>query len=181
MDLWTGWDRTDDSFNGCRMVWLSGWCDQHFGCTLGLVYFEVPPKRRQNSSVAQAANVSVPKPNSQHCELTILANSSPGKINWLVFRFYPFLVGHEGLLGESRGIALLLPVYLGTRWGWVVSTTPRPPFSWESPGTHCIGGWVVLGAGLDRCGKSRPHRDSIPFQPITSRYTDWAISAGKIN
>jgi hypothetical protein len=29
-------------------------------------------------------------------------------------------------------------------------------------GTHCIGGWVGLRAGLDRCGKSRPHRHSIP-------------------
>ena len=27
-------------------------------------------------------------------------------------------------------------------------------------------------AGLDRCGKSRPHRDSIPWavQPVASRY-----------
>jgi len=28
--------------------------------------------------------------------------------------------------------------------------------------THCIGGWVDLRARLDGCGKSRPHRDSIP-------------------
>ena len=35
--------------------------------------------------------------------------------------------------------------------------TPR-----ERPGTHCTEGWVGLGAGLDTCGKSRPHRDSIP-------------------
>ena len=32
----------------------------------------------------------------------------------------------------------------------------------ERPGTHCIGGWVVPRTGLDRCGKSRPHQDSIP-------------------
>jgi hypothetical protein len=32
----------------------------------------------------------------------------------------------------------------------------------EKPGTHCIGGWVGPRAGLDRCGKSRPQRDSIP-------------------
>ena len=32
------------------------------------------------------------------------------------------------------------------------------------PGTHCIGGWVGPRAGLDGCGKSRPHRDSIPGQ-----------------
>ena len=80
---------------------------------------------------------------------------------WLGLRFYPFLIGLEGLLGESRGI-VLLSVYLGTRWGWVVSTKPRPPCPRERPGTHCIGGWVGLGALLDMCGKSRPHRDSIP-------------------
>ena len=28
-------------------------------------------------------------------------------------------------------------------------------------GTHCTGGWVGPRAGLDRCGKSRHHRDSI--------------------
>jgi len=32
----------------------------------------------------------------------------------------------------------------------------------ERPGTHCTGGWVGLRAGLDRCRKSRLHRDSIP-------------------
>ena len=26
----------------------------------------------------------------------------------------------------------------------------------KSPGTHCMGGWVVLRAGLARCGKSPP-------------------------
>jgi hypothetical protein len=32
----------------------------------------------------------------------------------------------------------------------------------ERPGTHCIGGWVGRGAGLEGCGKSRPHREYIP-------------------
>ena len=40
--------------------------------------------------------------------------------------------------------------------------TPTAPYLRERPGTHCTGGWVCLRAGLDRCGKSRPHRDSIP-------------------
>ena len=35
-------------------------------------------------------------------------------------------------------------------------------YSRERPGTHCTGGWVGRRAGLDGCGKSRPHRDSIP-------------------
>ena len=38
----------------------------------------------------------------------------------------------------------------------------------EKSGTHCIGGWVGLRASLNPCGKSRPHRDSIPWnvQPV---------------
>jgi len=39
--------------------------------------------------------------------------------------------------------------------------TLAAPYRWERPGTHCTGGWVGLRAGLDRCGKSRPHRDTI--------------------
>ena len=30
------------------------------------------------------------------------------------------------------------------------------------PGAHCIGDWMYHRAGLDGCGKSRPHRDQIP-------------------
>jgi hypothetical protein len=40
----------------------------------------------------------------------------------------------------------------------VVSTTPRPHFPRERPGTHCIGGWVGPRVCLDVCEKSRPHR-----------------------
>jgi hypothetical protein len=49
----------------------------------------------------------------------------------------------------------------GGRWGWVVNSTPRTLYPWERPGTHCTGGWVGPRAGLDGCGKSRPHQDSI--------------------
>ena len=52
----------------------------------------------------------------------------------------------------SRGIALLFLEH-GTRRDGVVSVTPRPFFTpREIPGTHCIGGWVGLRAGLDRYG-----------------------------
>ena len=30
------------------------------------------------------------------------------------------------------------------------------------PGTHCIGSWMGPGNVMDGCGKSHPHRDSIP-------------------
>jgi len=35
----------------------------------------------------------------------------------------------------------------------------------KRPGTQCIEGWVGPRAGLDGCGKSRPHQDSIPGLP----------------
>jgi hypothetical protein len=56
---------------------------------------------------------------------------------------------------------------IGTRRRWVASTTPRPLYPRERPGTHCIGDWVGPRAGLDWCEKSRPYRDSIPgsFRP----------------
>jgi hypothetical protein len=36
----------------------------------------------------------------------------------------------------------------------------------ERAGIHSTGGWVGPRAGLDKCGKSRPHRDSIPRPSI---------------
>jgi hypothetical protein len=47
----------------------------------------------------------------------------------------------------------------------------------ERPGTHCTGGWVGPSAGLDRCGKSRPHRDSIPgpSSPVASQLAKFVI------
>ena len=73
--------------------------------------------------------------------------------------------------GGSRGMALPFLDH-GTRRGWGVSVTPRPLFTpRERSGTHCTGVWVGPRAGLDRCGKPRPHRDSIP---LASRYTDYA-------
>jgi hypothetical protein len=68
------------------------------------------------------------------------------------------LTAHMG----SRGIALPLHDH-GTRRGRGVSITPRPLFTpQERRSTHCTGGWVGPRAGLDRCGKSRRHWDSIP-------------------
>ena len=36
--------------------------------------------------------------------------------------------------------------------------------------THCTGGWVGPRTGLDGCGKSRPHRDSIPGSSSPQRF-----------
>jgi hypothetical protein len=48
-------------------------------------------------------------------------------------------------------VLLRQKLILGTRWGWVVSVTPRPRFTpgERTPGTHWIGGWVGPRAGLD--------------------------------
>jgi hypothetical protein len=50
----------------------------------------------------------------------------------------------------------------------------------ETPGTHCIGGWVSPRAGLEGYGKlAPPGLDLRTVQPAASRYTDWAIPAPK--
>jgi hypothetical protein len=48
-------------------------------------------------------------------------------------------------------VYLLVILNLGTRWGWVVSVTPRPRCTpgERTPGIHWIGGWVGPRAGLD--------------------------------
>ena len=45
---------------------------------------------------------------------------------------------------------------------WSAARPGRTLYPRERHGTHCTGGWVGPRAGLDRCGKSRPHRDPIP-------------------
>jgi len=47
---------------------------------------------------------------------------------------------------------------------WVINATPWPLYPQEIPGDHCKGGWVGPKPGLDGCGKSRLHRESIPGQ-----------------
>jgi hypothetical protein len=66
-----------------------------------------------------------------------------------------------------------------TSTGWVLNATSRRLCRRKRPGTHCIGGWVGLRAGLDGCGKSRPPKGFDPrsVQPVASYYTDWAIPA----
>jgi hypothetical protein len=74
---------------------------------------------------------------------------------------------------RGRGIAVLF-LDPGTRRGWVVSTTNRPLYLPERPGTHCTGGWVGSRADLDVCEKSRPLPGFDPrtVQAVASRYND---------
>ena len=53
----------------------------------------------------------------------------------------------------------------------MVDASPRPLDSRVRPGIRCIGDWLGPTAGLDRCGKSRPHRDSFPGRSRTWRLT----------
>ena len=70
--------------------------------------------------------------------------------------------------GKARGkveIELYCFFNLGASWGWMVNGTPMPLYPREKdPVTE---GRVGPRADLDGCGKSRPHRDSIPrpFRP----------------
>jgi hypothetical protein len=79
-------------------------------------------------------------------------------------------------LSERRYSSLFLN--LGTRRGWVVSITLRPPFTprERAPGTHCIGGWVGPRAGLDAEIRGKILclcRGSNPGCPVCSQTLYW--------
>jgi hypothetical protein len=60
--------------------------------------------------------------------------------------------------GPIGWVELLLNSFLTAALEGGVWSASRPCrlYPRERPGTHCTGGWVGPGAGLDRCGKSRP-------------------------
>jgi hypothetical protein len=61
---------------------------------------------------------------------------------------------------------------LGARWEGGVSGQRHDPDALlpeKRPGANCTGGWVGGRAGEDGCGKSRPHRDSIPGLPSSQQ------------
>ena len=63
---------------------------------------------------------------------------------------------------ESRGIALLFLDHGTSTRVRGQCHSPAAIYPQDRPGTHCTGVWVGPRSGLDKCGKSRPHRDSIP-------------------
>lgn len=53
---------------------------------------------------------------------------------------------------------------------WVVISTLPPLYPQEWPGTHCTRDCVGPMAGVDGCGKSRPHWDSMPGPSVSCYY-----------
>jgi hypothetical protein len=49
--------------------------------------------------------------------------------------------------------------------GWVVNATPMPLYPRQRPGTHCVGGWVGLRAGLDSAENLAPTGIRSPDRP----------------
>ena len=69
--------------------------------------------------------------------------------------------GHEGPEGELRfSSTLSLTSALMVVGSQRHESVALPPG--KRPDTHFIGGWVGPRAGLNRSGKSRPHRDFTP-------------------
>jgi len=72
----------------------------------------------------------------------------------------------------SRGV-LYSFCNLGTRWGWVISTTPWATLlPGKRPGTHFTEGWVCPRVSLVGCGKSCLPLGFNPWiiQPVLSCY-----------
>jgi hypothetical protein len=76
----------------------------------------------------------------------------------------------------------------GTRWGWVVSVTPRPPFTTgeRTPGTHCTGVWVGPRAGLDTEARGKIFsplpgiEPRTPGRPASSQTLYWLSYLGSL-
>jgi hypothetical protein len=87
---------------------------------------------------------------------------------WIFSKYSCSTTCHGGAWGERRYSSYC---DLCTRWGWVVSVTPRPRFTpgERTPGTNWIGGWVSLRAGLDTQARGKVRclcRGSNPDRPV---------------
>jgi hypothetical protein len=128
----------------------------------------------QNSTI----NISIAVKTSNL--VTFFFNFNVVKKKVKLSRYMPWW--HMG--GEE--VWLLLFLNLGTRWGWVVSVTPRPRFTpgERTPGSHWIGGWVGPRARLDAgarrkilCPCRGSNLDRPIVQPVVRHYTAWATAA----
>ena len=94
------------------------------------------------------------------CQMDVQRMTVSKKVKVTPVRALRLCTGRTAHSG-SRGIALLFHCH-GTRRGEGLASRPGGFSSRERIGTHCTGGWVGPRVGLDRCGKYRPHRESIP-------------------
>ena len=127
---------------------------------------ESKKQRKKSSLVEKFVSRVTPQPRYR-CTTTICTCQHFPFLNYIkkvkctlvqALRLCTGRMAHRG----SRGIALLFFDH-GTRKGVRGQLhAPAALYPRERPGTHCTGGWVGPRAGLHRCGKSRPHRDSIP-------------------
>ena len=62
----------------------------------------------------------------------------------------------------TQGLCVYIYIY-------IYNHAPAAFYPRKRAGTLSTGGWVGPRAGLDRCGKSRPHRDSILDRPARSQ------------
>jgi hypothetical protein len=90
--------------------------------------------------------------NGSACILPINMSAGKGKGN-----VHP-RTGHEGPEGEKR-YSSTLSLTLGV--GGQLQASVAVPTG-KRPGTHFIGGRVNPRVGMEGCGKSHPHRHSIP-------------------
>jgi hypothetical protein len=73
----------------------------------------------------------------------------------------PIKVNVNLTLEQNTNAQRVVEVYLYSfsklcaRCLWVVNATPRPLYTRERPGTHCVPGWVAPRTGLQRCVLSR--------------------------
>ena len=76
-----------------------------------------------------------------------------------------------------------LPSTSALHGGWVVSTTPRPLYRQERPGTHCIGDWDGHQGRSGRARKISPPPGFDPriLQRVASPYTYSAIPAPSLS
>ena len=72
----------------------------------------------------------------------------------------------------GRGIALLFHDRV-TRRAWVVSSTPRLHFTPGKDPVPILQETAWAPGPVWTCGKSRPHRDSIPERPVRSQSLHW--------
>ena len=79
---------------------------------------------------------------------------------------------------KGEGVEVLLYSFTRRVEGgeWSTSAPATLPMG-KGPGTHCTGGWVGFGTGMDCYGKCIPPPgfEARTVQPVARSYTDYAI------